>query len=431
MTKYLSLILIVFSLLFLSSCSKDNSTGPQEKPVNLTLGKVSLRLDKTNAPSNVAFVTATLSRPDCDTLVKSLSMFDSSSAEVSFEGIKTGTWHLKIEAKSSTSVLLYKGETDLTVEDSKTTDVYMTLTPTPTGMGSVYISVKWQTSGWIDYSNNPIFTKSDVYNNPYGGVAAGKVLFENGKYRMWYMHTYEAGKADINYAESIDGIHWHNVFAKPVLSPGAPGSFDSRVVGVTGLLKDDNGYKMYYAAFSNENPSSNSVGLAVSQDGITWEKRAEPVFSVATDPNMCVSGIVKKDGIYYMYYTSTTPLFNLNLAQSQDGIHWTKYSGNPILLPEASWEMSGIVYPSVIYDGTKFMMIYDNWDRTGFGIATSTDGITWKKDPKNPVFGLNNTYRKWASQVNYPYLFKNGNTLRIYYTGNANGVFNMAVAEYK
>ncbi|MCU7512005.1 MAG: hypothetical protein ACM3UR_05130 [Bacteroidota bacterium] len=431
MKTLLTGVLFIFSLLFLSSCSKDSSTGPQEKPADPALGKVSLRLDKINAPSNVALVTATLSRADCDTLVKNLSMFDSSDAEVSFENIKTGTWHLKIEAKSSTNVLLYSGETDLVVEDSKTTDVYMTLTPVPTGVGSVYISVKWQSSGWIDYANNPIFTRYDAYNNPYGGVAAGKVLYENGKYRMWYMHTYEAARADINYAESIDGIHWHNVFQRPVLSHGAAGSFDSRSVGITALLKDDDGYKMYYAGYSNENPDYYSMGLAVSQDGLTWEKRAEPIFSVATEPSLCVSGVVKKDGVYYMYYTSINPIFNLNMAQSQDGIHWTKYSGNPILLPAETWELSGIVYPSVIYDGTRFMMIYDNWDRTGFGMATSTDGVTWKKDPKNPVFGLNNTYRNWASQINYPYLFKNGNKLRIYYTGVANGVFNMAVAEYQ
>ncbi|MCU7492711.1 MAG: hypothetical protein HF309_10410, partial [Ignavibacteria bacterium] len=140
MKTLLTGVLFIFSLLFLSSCSKDSSTGPQEKPADPALGKVSLRLDKINAPSNVALVTATLSRADCDTLVKNLSMFDSSDAEVSFENIKTGTWHLKIEAKSSTNVLLYSGETDLVVEDSKTTDVYMTLTPVPTGVGSVYIS---------------------------------------------------------------------------------------------------------------------------------------------------------------------------------------------------------------------------------------------------------------------------------------------------
>lgn len=431
MKTFLSGLLFVFTLLFLSSCSKETSTSPAEKKADLTLGKVSLRIDKTNAPANVSLVTAALSRSDCDTLIKNLSIYDSSSAEISFESIKTGIWHIKIEAKNSTDIILYKGETDVLVEDSKTTDVYLTLTPTPTGMGNVYISVKWQSSGWIDYANNPMFTKYDAYNNPYGGVAAGKVLLENGKYRMWYMHTYEAGRADINYAESIDGFHWHNIFPRPVLTPGAAGSWDSRTVGITALLKDDDGYKMYYAGFSNENPSIYSVGLAVSQDGLKWEKQAQPVFSAETDPNTCVSGVVKKDGVYYMYYTSSNPIYNLNLAQSQDGLHWTKYQGNPILLPEEPWEMSGIVYPSVIYDGSRFVMLYDNWDRSGFGMATSTDGITWKKDPKNPVFGINNTFRKWASQINYPYLFKNGNKLRIYYTGNANGVFNMAVAEYQ
>ncbi|MGE5458342.1 MAG: hypothetical protein ACM3RX_08300, partial [Methanococcaceae archaeon] len=234
---------------------------------------------------------------------------------------------------------------------------------------------------------------------------------------------------EVQYAESIDGIHWHSVLNAPVLKPGPSGSWDTDRFGMSSLIKDDGVYKMYYSAFPNG--INNSIGLAVSQDGITWEKQAQPVFTVSSsETEICASGVVKKGSMYYLFY-STGPALNIHMAQSQDGIHWERYSGNPVLTPEKPWEMSGIVYPSVTYDGTKFVMIYENWNRNGFGMATSTDGINWKKDSKNPILELKNTNRQWAGQINYPFYFKNGEEQRIYYTGPASGSNNLGVFIYK
>jgi predicted GH43/DUF377 family glycosyl hydrolase len=307
----------------------------------------------------------------------------------------------------------------------------MTLTPVPTGVGSVYISLKWAAGGWTDYISGPIFTKYAALNNPYGGVSAAKVFYENGKYKMWYNATYESATGDIQYAESIDGIHWHSVLPKPVLAHGPEGSFDAYSVGMTSLIKDDQGYKMYYSAFSSSLRINNSVGLAVSQDGLTWEKQAQPVFATSgSETGVCASGVVKMGSMYYMFY-SVEPSYNINMARSQDGIHWERYQANPVMMPEKPWEMGGIVYPSVIYDGTKLVMIYENWNRSGFGKATSTDGISWTKDSNNPVVELKNTSKQWAGQINYPFYFKNGEEQRIYYTGPAYGVNNLGVFIYR
>lgn len=354
-------------------------------------------------------------------------MYDSSAAEIAFENIKTGAWHLKIDAKSATGTLLYTGQTDLMVEDSKTTDVYMTLNPVSTGVGSVYISVKWaSTSSWTDYINNAILKGSEAFGNPIGGVSAAKVLFENGKYRMWYNNTYTSGRGDIQYAESIDGIHWHNVLQRPVLSPGTPGSWDGYMVGISSIIKDEQEYKMYYAAFSAYG-TKNFVGLAVSKDGLTWEKYPDPILTVPdNETGLCASGVVKKDTTYYMFY-HTEPTLKINMAESKDGIHWTQYKGNPVLAPVAPWEMSGVVYASVVYDGKQFIMVYGNWIRQALGIATSPDGINWQRDKANPVFQVNFTSHQWTNYINYPFFFKNGDQERIYYTGPANGMNNVAV----
>jgi predicted GH43/DUF377 family glycosyl hydrolase len=422
--KRIFVFLLAVLPLFLNSCSKESVTEPA-KETKQTFGSASFRIDKVNAPSNVSTVTAYLSRQDCDTLTRELNIADSSaSAEMLFENIKTGLWHLKVLAQGSAREVLYSGETDIFVEDSKTTEVSLTLTPKPTGMGSVYISIKWGSSGWTDYDTNPIFTKSQSFGDPYGGVSAGKVLFENGIYKMWYINTYESGHGDVQYAESIDGIHWHNVMNQTILQRGPEGSWDSYMVGVTAILKDDNGYKMYYAGCSSYN-SVRNVGLAFSTDGLHWQKSDKPVFTaLPEETSISATAVVKKGSMYYMYYS--TNLMKIGVAVSQDGISWER-NGTPALETSQSWEASGIVYPAVIVDGEKFVMIYKNWDRTAFGMAESFDGIHWTKSPNNPVFEAANTSRHWTNSINYPWLLHVNNQFRIYYTGIANGVFNLAV----
>jgi predicted GH43/DUF377 family glycosyl hydrolase len=427
MAKHFSLILIVFSLLFLSSCSKDSSTGPVDKPADPALGKVSLRLDKTNAPSNVARVTATLSRAGCDTLTKNLSIFDSSDAEVSFEMIKTGTWHLKIEAKSSTNLLLYTGETDLVVEDSKTTDVYMTLTPVPTGVGSVYISIKWGTTGWTDYYNNPIFTYISSPTNPLY-ITQEKVLYEEGKYKMWYMNTYYSAKADFNYAESVDGIHWHSASDQPVLSPGTSGAWDDYSIGMGAVIKDDGLYKMYYCGYRDQYGKW-SVGLAVSQDGIHWEKNPSPVLTPSDyEEKVGAGSVFKKDGVYYMIYNyaKDNGERGICLATSPEGVQWTKYSGNPVLKADQTWEGTGIYAPSVVYDNGQYKMVYMNMNADAFGSAISADGIHWIKKSSEPFFKLSQL--KWCSRIAYPFIGKFNGEYRLYYSGGSTSGFNMALA---
>lgn len=427
MKKLLACVLFILPVLFLSSCTTETSTGSDDRPVEIRLGKVSLRLDKTNAPTDVATVRATLSRADCDTLVKNLSMFDSSSAEMSFESIKTGLWHLKIEARNSSNALLYKGETDLLVEDSKTTEVYMTLTPMPTGLGSVYISVKWGVSGWVDYAYNPVFSVTGSPTKPLL-VTQGKVLYEDGKYKMWYMNTYYSAKADMNYAESIDGIHWHSASDHAVFSPGAYGAWDDYSIGLGAIIKDDGLYKMYYCGYRDQYGKWD-VGLAVSQDGLSWERKPAPVLTASDyEEKVGAGSVFKKDNQYYMIYNyaKSNGERGMCLATSPDGIQWTKYSGNPVLKADQAWEGTAIYAPSVIYDNGQYKMVYMTLNADAFGAAYSTDLIHWTKKTTGPIF--KSSQLKWCSRIAYPFLAKFNGQYRLYYSGGTTSELDLALA---
>lgn len=410
-----SLILISFFLF--SSCSKDTITSP---PLNKTTGTVSLQFDKINAPQNVVNIIAYLSRAGYDTLKGNLNLLSDTSADILIQNIPAGQWHLTINALNDSNLIVYSGETDVTISDGITTQVNLALVPTGQGRGSIYIIVNWGNANplVIDFINNPILTVAQNPSNP-KQISEPKILYDNGIYKMWYLSGYSQ-KANVWYAESPDGINWVNKLNNPVLDVGTNGAWDNLIVGARAIIKDNNKYLMYYSGA--QSPYGQSlIGLAISNDGINWQKYSNPAFMPDSVKEYYIGSqsVVKVNGIYYMFYDSS-PQWNynqfvINLATSTDGVTWSRNSTNPILTPSLSWEGIGITYPSVIYDGNQFKMIYESTDRNNFGYATSFDGIHWTKNSK-PVFS--NNVQNHRPTIDYPCFIKVGNEYRIYYAGS-------------
>jgi predicted GH43/DUF377 family glycosyl hydrolase len=134
------------------------------------------------------------------------------------------------------------------------------------------------------------------------------------------------------------------------------------------------------------------------------------------------SSIIRINGTYYLYYYGRNlPYLKIGLATSPDGINWTKYSGNPILTYTQTWEGTGVYSASVYEKNGQYEMIYMNSLGTGFGKATSSDGINWQKDESNPFFTKEQTHNNWADyKIAYPYFIRVNNHDRIYYTGFSN-----------
>ena len=75
----------------------------------------------------------------------------------------------------------------------------------------------------------------------------------------------------------------------------------------------------------------------------------------------------------------------------------------PILANDKPWEVSGVSDGSVIEDNGTLKMVYMNSDASGFGFATSTDGLNWVKENNNPFFTDANTANNWAKDdIAYP-----------------------------
>ncbi len=429
--KYIQKFLFVLALISLVGCSKD-STINQPEPSGF--GKMSMKIDRQNAPQDVLLIIATLTRSGYQTITSNMSLLSDSSASTTINELEVGTWHLKVDALNANNVIVYTGETDVSISAGATTNITLQLIPTGNNFGQINILVTWGTStkNWIDYPSNPILSPS-INDYDFGGVIQSMVYRTENKYIMWYDGVVNDGIKYVLYAESQDGFYWSKPISHPVIYPNL-NSWDSWAVHPGPVIRENGIFKMYYNSGSSQNGLWH-IGLASSVDGILWEKNSSPVIStdyVYWAPQIIAWSIVKNDGIYYLYFTGRDhPYYKIGLATSIDGINWTKRS-NPIMVPTFAWEGTGVASPSVILEGGLFKMVYSNVNPTynAFGYATSSDGINWIKN-ENPFFQSIQTANQWSPyKIAYPCYNIFDGQKRIYYTGQS-GVQKIGVIQYK
>ncbi|MEO8233558.1 MAG: hypothetical protein ABI638_14855 [Ignavibacteriota bacterium] len=387
-----------------------------------------MKIDKQNAPLSVVFVKAYLTRENYQPITGLLNLQSDSTADLLLDNINAGEWHLKVDAEDDSGLVLYTGETDVQIFAGFTSQVYLTLSPTGSGTGSIYISVNWGVpinNSWVDYLQNPVLTKLNNFYDQ-NGISHPVVLYDSGNFKMWFNNMAGDGKHYTFYATSYDGKVWSRYNSNPVLQPGISNSWDNGGTTATCVIKDNNNYKLYYTGYSDYTGKYN-IGLATSTDGINWTKNPGPILSGSSsnwDYQVSSGDVVLVNGVYYLYYHASEYGSNsqkICLATSTDGINFTKYFNNPILVQTQSWEEFGIARPSVIYDDAQFKMVYMNTSGSNMslGMATSTDGKIWTKLAANPIFGCPMTSNGWASAyVAYPCFRKIGNEYRIYYSGS-------------
>ena len=125
-----------------------------------------------------------------------------------------------------------------------------------------------------------------------------------------------------------------------------PNRYDSGHVSGPAVLPTDSGYRMYFTGFTlsvrTGRQGAGSIGIAESDDGTTWKKSpGGPVLrrSLAKFSDgyaIMEPSIAKKGDTYYMYYVgkSYKGTTAIGLATSTDGVSWKKSAENPVLTAE-------------------------------------------------------------------------------------------------
>lgn len=281
--------------------------------------------------------------------------------------------------------------------------------------------------GWKKYENNPVF------GGKYGTCFDVSVLSETDKdgkqiFKMWFSWRPQKG---IGYTESCDGINW----SKPrlVLPPLQGADWEGDEVNRPTVIFHDGKYMMWYSGQMKPylEDGRSVIGLAVSDDGIRWRRKAEPV--IAPDQSwekqavMCPHVLYDEDeNQYKMWYAAgcNHEPDAIGYAFSHDGISWEKYNLNPILKrdPDKLWEQHKVVAPCVVKENGWFYMFYVGHlheERAQVGLARSRNGITgWEKHPDNPLIAP--TEGTWDSVAVYkPFVMKVNGQWIMWYNGAA------------
>ena len=186
---------------------------------------------------------------------------------------------------------------------------------------------------------------------------------------------------------------WRKYRNNPVLDVGAPGEWDQTMVGSVNVIRDDGAFRMWYSGCTG---IVCGIGYATSKNGIDWTKYVgNPILVSRYSWDYTIQNpSVFRDGPTYRMWFSANDLRQIRIgyATSADGISWVEHP-SPVLSGDLNvWDSASVSTPAVIREGTILTMWYsghagDFVYKTGRAI--SIDGIAWTKDPINAVFTPN------------------------------------------
>lgn len=244
--------------------------------------------------------------------------------------------------------------------------------------------------GWTKFVGNPVITPLNTWD--LNGNWQPFVLKDGATYHMWYNGDTTAPDGFIGYASSIDSIVWTRQDTTPVLAPTIA-DWDDAEVADPCVIKNGLTFMMWYTGTSSSGGIV-SIGLATSTDGANWTKSASSPVLAGSGSGWDAIGVgapcVILDGsVYKMWYSGIDVIgaTAIGYATSTDGINWTRSASNPVLTAAgaSTWEGTGLALPRVVLDGSFYRMWYTTAPRNGVGYASSVDGVSWTKFSGNPV----------------------------------------------
>jgi predicted GH43/DUF377 family glycosyl hydrolase len=192
---------------------------------------------------------------------------------------------------------------------------------------------------------------------------------------------------------------WTRLIDDPIVSPKGD-TFESAGTFNPAVVKKDGKFVMLYRA--QDRKGTSSLGYAISDDGIHFSRRPEPVMvsEAAYEKGGGVEDprLQKVGDTYYLTYTGYNNVdaaaadkkdAQLCLATSTDLIHWQRQG---IIIPSfkgkwnVKWTKSGAMVPEKI--NGKYWMYYladAKGKDTQMGVAYSADLLHWTEALDHPV----------------------------------------------
>jgi predicted GH43/DUF377 family glycosyl hydrolase len=280
------------------------------------------------------------------------------------------------------------------------------------------------------YSNTPIVPKGasgtwdDRFTDP------GAVIYYDGIFHM-FRNGFRGFPAtsQVGYVTSPDGYTWTKQGDDPVFETKDVTYAKVAMYASSALVEDDGTWVIYFYTWDSlAFPGASVIGRATASVPTgPWAADAEPVLLPGIagewdEQQVLAPHVIKSDDGYIMYYSGTNKggKQQIGMATSMDGIRWTKYNdenttaapyadSDPVLQPSISvaWDQGMVHQPRVFRTQQGWVMFYRGTkDASGntmaLGLATSDDGIHWKKSALNPIFlpnGISKSRQFWFDNV--------------------------------
>lgn len=258
--------------------------------------------------------------------------------------------------------------------------------------------------GWRKFADNPVLGEPGDFRFD------NHVLLIDGVYRMYFSWRKHYSVA---MTESPDGVHWSEPVL--VLQPRPETGWEDDINRPT-LAHKDGLYHMWYSGqtagkefssttwteiyleASTNDKGTSDIGYAVSEDGLHWERRDEPVLRPAApwegSALMCPSVLWDDEAQIYKLWYCGGGWFEpdaIGYATSADGITWERPLAEPVFTAEPAnlWESARVAGAQVLRSGDWHYMFYIGYEdlfKARIGLARSRDGVTgWERHPQNPI----------------------------------------------
>ena len=211
---------------------------------------------------------------------------------------------------------------------------------------------------------------------------------------------------------------------RPILEPRGE-DWESLAVFNPSVIWDGGQYIMLYRAQDQKGVSS--IGLAISKDGVTFQREAQPVFSPdgmaeaggVEDPRLIKLG----DG-YLLTYTAYDgrSVAQLQAATSPDLHRWTRL-GPMLAQSGGTWSKSGAVLAQPL-DGLFFMYYGDKVIQ----LATSPDARKWTAEAAPVLSPRPGTWDEGGVEPGPPPILTPRGILLIYNGRDRNNVYAVGAA---
>ncbi|HET7841845.1 MAG TPA: glycoside hydrolase family 130 protein [Terriglobia bacterium] len=249
------------------------------------------------------------------------------------------------------------------------------------------------------------------------GVFNPAVIEAGGKTIMLYRAQDTHGTSRIGYASSDDGVHFMTRRI-PVLVPEAPyekggGVEDPRVVEISGR------YWLTYTGYNNvdgvgPDKKDAQLCLANSTDLTHWKRQGVimPAYKGKWNVGWTKSGAIVTErihGKYWMYYLgdARNQGSQMGLANSDDLIHWSDATSEPVLKSRPGTFDSHVVEPGpppiirpdgifLIYNGADDNLVY----RTGWVLFDKNDPARVLARSDQPIFEPEQDWEKTGQVPN-------------------------------